>query len=343
MGLLGLALACLAIAACGSSNSSGGSGSSAATPSAAGGASTSANGKQAKVAYFALTLASAYDSAEEKSAKAEAQKLGAQYTVYDGKLDPNTQVNECRQAVVTGQSNIFVIKAVSGPPLLPCVRQALAKGIKVVAIDDPLGPAFTLKPQVPGLTGSVLSLPQTEAQAQLKMTLAACGSINPCNIAWYYGSQTFVFFTQAFADYKKLLAQHSNLKLIGEEASNFQVSTAATATRALLETHPDVNVIVSDSDQGALGAIKGLQASGKKGVKVIGSGASCAGVAAIKAGTLYGSSSLYPASMGRTAVQLGVKAVQGKPLGKTEIDQSFSQPIGPTVTKANVSQIKCEW
>jgi ribose transport system substrate-binding protein len=300
--------------------------------------------KPANIASFAVILANPYDTSLTNAQKKEAAKLGAKITIFDAKFNPSLQVGQCQDALASGKFNIFLLKAVTGPPLVRCAQQAIAKGIKVVVVDDPLGPKYTLAPQVKGIVGSILSLPTTNGKALAKMTVDACAGKNPCKVAYYFGPPTFVFSTQSRATFNSEMAKHPNIKVVFQGSSQFQSSLGTTLTTQLLTTHPDVNVITSDSDQAALGAYKALRSAGKtKDITLIGGGGSCLGAAAIKAHQLYGTSALYPASLGKITVDLGVKALNGQPLGKTQQDVSYLSPIGPIVTQKNVGKFHCEW
>jgi ribose transport system substrate-binding protein len=300
--------------------------------------------KQANIASFAVILANPYDTSLTNAQKKEAAKLGAKITIFDAKFNPSLQVGQCQDALASGKFNVFLLKAVTGPPLMRCAQQAIAKGIKVVVVDDPLGPKYTLAPQVKGIVASILSLPTTNGKALAKMTVAACAGKNPCKVAYYFGPPTFVFSTQSRKTFNSEMAKHPNIDVVFQGSSQFQSSLGTTLTAQLLTTHGDVNVITSDSDQAALGAYKALRAAGKtRDVILIGGGGSCLGAAAIKAGQLYGTSALYPASLGKITVDLGVKALNGQRLGKTQQDVSYLSPVGPIVTKKNVAKFHCEW
>jgi ABC-type sugar transport system substrate-binding protein len=355
-GLIGLLVLSAVLAACGSSSSksssaaTSGGGSSGATTSSSGGGATSTSGgsssggKKAKIAAFIVDSANPYDTALSNAEKSEASKLGASIHIFGASNSPSTQVGQCQDAVSSNQYNVFLLKAVAGPPLMSCARQALSQGIKVVAVDDPLGPNYTLSPQVKGVSASILSLPTTNGTALANLTIQACGSQNPCQVAYFFGPPAFVFAAQSHVSFKSVIAKHSSIKLVDEASSNFTSSLGTSLTQQLLTTHPGINVIANDSDQSALGAYKALKSAGKTGsVKVVGGGGSCPGADAIKSGQLFATSALYPATLGSTSVQDGIKALNGQAIAKPELNVAYLSPLGPQITKANVAKFHCEW
>jgi ribose transport system substrate-binding protein len=339
--LIGIALISVVLAACGGSSSS--SSSSSSSGGSSGSGSSSGGAKKAKIAAFLVDTANPYDTVLGGSEKSTAKKLGASITVFGANNSPSTQVGQCQDAVSSNQYNVFLLKAVAGPPLMACARQAISQGIKVVAVDDPLGPKYTIAPQLPGVSASIISLPTTNGTALANLTVGACAGKNPCQVAYFFGPPAFVFASESRAQFNSEIAKHSNIKVIDEASSNFQSSLGTSLTQQLLTTHPGVNVITSDSDQTVLGAEKALKSTGKSGVKLVGGGGSCPGADAIKAGALYGTSALYPATLGSTSVQDGVKALNGQPIAKVQLNVAYLSSLGPQITKANIAKFKCEW
>jgi ribose transport system substrate-binding protein len=342
-----LAATSLGLVACGSSsdNSSTGSTGSAAATTGGGTSTASSGGKKATIAAFIVDSANPYDTSLSNALKEQAAKEGADIQVFSADNDPQKQVSQCSDALAAQKFNVFVIKAVSGPTVVPCARQAIGKGDVVVAVDSPLGAEYTTKAQVDGIAASVLALPTTNGKALAAMTAKACADKDPCKAAYYNGPPAFVFASQsrqAFLD--TLKSEHPNVKVVDQAASNFDTGTGYTLTKSLLAKTPDVDVITADSEQSAQGSIKALKETGKMDqVKVIGGGGSKIGVTSIKAGDEFGTSALYPATLGRTSVELAVKALHGETLGKTEYDIALDTAPGPEITKDNVDTFKPEW
>jgi ribose transport system substrate-binding protein len=113
----------------------------------AAGTAVAQEGKAARIAYF-LQGNTSYNQASAEKATEVATAKGATISVLSGDFDPSKQFSQCQDAITTGRYNAFVIYPVDGAGILPCVRQAIAAGIKVVALDSPLGPEFKIEPQV---------------------------------------------------------------------------------------------------------------------------------------------------------------------------------------------------
>jgi ribose transport system substrate-binding protein len=109
----------------------------------------------------------------------------------------------------------------------------------------------------------------------------------------------------------------------------------------MLQSNPDINLIAG-SDQGLEGAISALAAAKKTNVEMVGFGASAAGVAGVKAGTIYSETAQMPASEGRLGVKALIAAIRS---GKTSgaIDPVAALPNSGIVTKGNASTFTSEW
>jgi ABC-type sugar transport system substrate-binding protein len=309
-----------------------------------GAASPAVAAAKPSIALFVAIEANPYEAVLIKGAQTEAAKLGASIQVFDPKDVPATQVTQCQDALATKKYNVFVIKAVAGATMEPCAKTAISQGIKVVAADDPLGPNYSLAPQVPGIVGSVLSLPQTSYGTMLKLTARACANLNPCNVAFFYGPAAFSYSSYGSKYYLAHVKQYPKIHVIDTATWNFDIPTAETLARTVLVAHPDVNLIVCDGDQGSVGIVGVLQKAGKLGkIKIVSGGGSIQGAAAIKAGQIVGTAPLYPGSIGRLSVKLGVEALQGTKIAKTAFNAAFLESVGPLVDKSNVSKFHPQW
>src|SRR5947209_4964994 len=140
-----LAATALALAACGSSSSS--SSSKAATSSS----SAASTGKHLKIAYMSFAVANSYDAPMLAAAQAVASDNNTSLTVFDANNDPNKQFSELQNVITAGGYDGIITQPIESTNLIPLVQQAIGKGIKVVNIDQILGPKLdTFQKQVSG-------------------------------------------------------------------------------------------------------------------------------------------------------------------------------------------------
>jgi ribose transport system substrate-binding protein len=85
----------------------------------------------------------------------------------------------------------------------------------------------------------------------------------------------------------------------------------------LLTRYPDLLAVFATNDQMALGAVEAVAARNLQGkIAVVGIDATREAVRAVKAGRLAGDVAMYPETLGRSAVEAGIKAARGEPVEK---------------------------
>jgi ribose transport system substrate-binding protein len=336
------AVAAFGVAACGSSKSGGAS-----TASSSGSGGSSASTKHVNIAHFVAIQANPVEQVIIKSAKETAKENNASVTTFDSNNDVQRELANCQDAIASHKYDAFVLKAVSGPPLISCARQAMAAGIPVVVQGTALGPKQTTEAQVPGIIGSAVTLSTTNGVAISDLTNRACeqAKARPCNVIYLFGPVAFDYASitrKTFLDTVK--AKYPNIKVIAQAAANFDPDTGAQQARQLLQLHPDINVIVNDSDPVAVAVEKVVADLHKSKIIVVGAGGSKVGVDAIKAGKQFGDTVILPATEARAAMLMAIKAARKQPVGKTTIDVTKDlSPVGTIVDAQNVAKFKPEW
>jgi ribose transport system substrate-binding protein len=333
-----LAAAITAVAACGGSDN----GSSSSTS----GQASEAN-KHVNIAHFVAIQANPVEQVIIKSAKATAAANNASVTTFDSNNDVQRELANCQDAIASKKYDAFVLKAVSGPPLISCARQAMAAGIPVVVQGTALGPKQTTDPQVPGIVGSAITLSTTNGVAIADLTNRACqkAAANPCKVIYLFGPVAFDYASitrKTFNDTVK--AKYPNIKVVAQAAANFDPDTGAQQARQLLQVHPDINVIVNDSDPVAIATEKVVADLHKNKIITVGAGGSKVGVDAIKAGKQFGDTVILPATEAKAAMLMAIRAARKENPGDTTIDVTKDlSPVGTIVDAENVDKYKPEW
>jgi ribose transport system substrate-binding protein len=266
-----LLAALAAVSACGgsSSNSSG--------ASKAGGTSTAA--KKIVVPHIAYlnTAISTFNNSQLAGMKAQAATVGGTVRQFAANSDPSLQQRQCQDAITSGEFNAFIIYAVDGVAIRPCVMQAAAAHIEVIPISQPIGPNnATGKIQLPQIHASEvfpLSLDVAATVQLVKMACAAAGP-PPCNVVVVESVPSFTYSAY------KLQHEVPSFQKLGFHViatpvtGNFDdVSGTKSAIKTVLATGKHISVIVSDDDSSIQGAVQ-LKAAGllPKSTMIIGDG-----------------------------------------------------------------------
>ena len=335
-----LAAAALMLAACSSSSSSSSSSTSSSSQSA-----SASNSKHLNIAYLSFAVENSYDAPMLAAAQAVASDNNATLKVFDANNSPQTQYSQLQDVINSGQYDGIILQPIFGTGLISLVQQAIAKGIKVVNMDQVLGPNYsTDAPQVAGLAANVMFVP-TEIGTKLgNMVVQACQSknLNPCNVGYLYDIKASALDVAISGAFNKAIAADSAVKVVAQGQSFFSPTLGLTAVQNMLQANPHLNLIVG-SDQGIEGGVQAVAATHLTGkVILVGYGASAAALAGVASGAWYGDVAQAPASEGRLAVQALVKALRtGHDSGG--VDPVAELPDNVIVTKANVSQFTAEW
>ena len=336
----GIAGVMMALAACGSSNSSSSSSSVAATTSS-GAASSASSGKHLKLAYLSFAVANSYDAPMLAAAQAVAADNNASLTVFDANNDPNKQFSQLQDAIATGGFDGVITQPIESTNLIPLVQQATGKNIKVVNIDQILGPKLdTFAKQVPGLSGNVTFVPVDMGTKLGNLVVQACkaNNLNPCNVGYLYDIKASALDGAIRSGFDKAIASAPSVKIVAEGQDFFTPAQGLKATQDMLQAKPNINLIAA-SDQGIEGATQAV--AGKK-ITLVGYGGSAAGVQGVLGGTWYGTVAQDPATEGRLGTQQLVKAIRTN-TDSPALNPLDALPAGGVITKVNAKEFHPEW
>jgi len=332
----------LVVAGCGS-----GGGTSTSQSTAAGNAASGSvgSGKAVNIAYLSFAVTNSYDAPMLAAAKTEAADSNATVTVFDANNDPKAQYSQLQNAITSGKYQGIITQPIEGTNLIPLVKQAITKGIKVVNIDQILGSDLsTDKPQVKGLSANVTFVPTTIGTQLGQQVVKACAAkkLDPCNVGYLYDIKASSLDVALHKAFQSAIASTSSVKVVATGQDFFTPAGGVTAVQDMLQAHPELNLIVG-TDQGLEGALQVLTSTHKTGkIIFVGYGASAAGVQGVKDGTWFSDVAQAPASEGRLGVKALIEAIRtGKDSGA--IDPVAELPDGGVVTKANVAQFTAEW
>jgi ABC-type sugar transport system substrate-binding protein len=265
---------------------------------------------------FYLTMKSA-------AQKWAASTPGASLSVGIGQsaTDDQGEINLIQSMVTQGVKGIAITP--TSPAVIPALNEAVAKGVKVVLIDNDL-PAWTKKSSVvatDNLKGGQLAGAYIAQHLKKGSTLAVLQGVPG---------------VPALDDRVKGMEQalgSSGIKVVGMAATDCDQNKGVTAAADLLSAHPDVNAIYGACGPPTLGAIQSIQKAHRAGnIVVIGFDALPDEVKQIVAGHETASVAQFPAKMGEIGMATLLKAVQGQSV-PLKVDTGTA-----IVTKANASQ-----
>jgi ribose transport system substrate-binding protein len=301
--------------------------------------------KPLSIAYLSFAVENSYDAPMLAAAQAVADDNHASVKVFDAKNSPQTQYSQLRHAITSGQFNGIILQPIVGSELTSLVSEAIARGIKVVNLDQTLGRNLsTDEPQVNGLSANVTFVPSRIGTQLGKLVVQACQSagLNPCNVGYLYDIKASALDAAISGAFDRAIAADAAVTVVAQGQSFFTPAAGLTAVLAMLQNQPTLNLIVG-SDQGIEGAAQAL-AVAKLPTKVllVGYGASAAALHGVATGAWFADVAQAPAREGSLAMQALIAALTtGKVSGG--IDPVAGLPDEGVVTRTNVSQFSAEW
>jgi ribose transport system substrate-binding protein len=332
-GLLGAAA--LAAAACG-----GGATPTPASAPPSGGASAaptaSAEAKTLELAYISFAVANSYDAPMLAAAQASAAAGNAKLTVFDGNLDPATQVKQLQDAIASGKYDGIVLQPVYGPALVTGVEDAIAAGIAVGNIDQILGTDnTTAESQIDGLMANVVFVPSELGRKIGELVVEACADSDPCNVGYIYSVKVAALDTTLREAFDEAISVNPAIKVVAEGESFYTTALGLKASQDMLLAHSDMTVITG-ADQAITGAVQAVSDAGLKDqVRLVGYGGGAIAFQGIASGERYGTVMQAPATEGRVGIQQLIDAIRSG-TAAAGVDVLADLPDGGVVTKDNV-------
>ncbi|MGH3733135.1 MAG: sugar ABC transporter substrate-binding protein [Acidimicrobiales bacterium] len=305
-------------------------------------AQAAAKHKTFQVAYLSYGVANSYDAPMLAAAEAVASASGnVKVTVFDSQSTYTTQVSQLQDVIASGKYQGIITQPIYGAALLPGVKLAIKKHIKVVNIDQILGTNYASdQSEVAGLSGNVVFFPSKIGSQLAALTVQACGTASPCNVVLvhnYTGDEPDSAITTAF----DAGIASSSAKVVDQGDGMYEPSTALTFVQDALVANPDTNVIVG-SDQDCEGAQSALTSAKNTSVKLVCYGASATGIAAVKSGAWFADVAQAPASEGELGMEALIKAMKTGKNSKAE-NPVAAFPNNGVVTASNASKFVGQW
>ncbi|MGB9803527.1 sugar ABC transporter substrate-binding protein [Desulfofundulus sp.] len=303
--------------------------------------------KQIRVALFELASANEWNQALLNGVKSKLDEYNASLQVFDCEFSVQKQYDQIQDAITTGKFDALLIQPQDTNAVVPLVKEAINKGIKVIAVDAPLGPNIrSLEPYPDGVSCVVGRTGWSTGNWLGKYAVKASEGMKVCKVAFLIGSQGQTIDRDRYEGFLNQIKDHPNIKVVAFQQANYDRATARNIMMNVFQAHPDINIVVSTGDQMTLGAEDAAKELGIKGVKYIGNGCSKQGYQALKEGRWYASYADIPYTEGQLCLENAVKAVRGEKIPRSINLEDMRPPLppeGPMITPENAHEYKPQW
>lgn len=243
-------------------------------------------------------------AAEAAGMKAEVEKLGGTFKLYDTKSDPQTEAARFDD-LLAQRVNAIVVQPQAASGAVSLIAKANAQHVTVVSVATPANAAA---PDVQGTASNVLHGVDQCAYLSAK----AVATTDPGSPVGIVGTAIPAAALQYLSERQAYWAEKLGLKVLASVQTKTPAPTeGATAMSQLLARHPDIRSVLFWTDTQAQAAAALARSNGKN-VKVVGLSGFKSAIEQVKSGQLLATCKYDLAEAGRQAAIAAYTAVTGR-------------------------------
>jgi len=268
----------------------------------------SGSAPRTRVGLVAKSLGNGFFDAVHKGAEEAAQELDAE-VIFTGPTTPTAEGQiEVLNALIAQRVDAIAVSANDPDALVPTLKKAMDRGIKVISYDSAVAPAGRiahLAPSSDQLIGeSVVALaaelsPQVNGRAQGKFAVVSATPTSTNQNAW-------------LAEMRKALPKYPGLNLVAVVYGDDVADKSYREAAALIQQHPDLSVLVSISSVGIVATARAVEDKGLTGkLKVTGLGLPSELVGYVEKGVVPKFAIWNPVDLGYSTMQIATRLARG--------------------------------
>ncbi|GEO24459.1 hypothetical protein AAC03nite_02440 [Alicyclobacillus acidoterrestris] len=294
------------VSGCGTTGSTSSSNTASNTSSTSGNATTSSSASGKTIGFAVSTLNNPFFVAMQNGVQSEAKKDGLKVTVENGNNDAATQLNQV-QDLIQQHVSAILLNPVDSNSLSSAVKLANQANIPVITLDRSVNFG-----KVATFIASDSVEAGKEAADQLIKALGGKGQV--VELQGTIGASSEIDREKGF---DQEIATAPGIKVVAKQTANFDRNTALNVMQNILQAHPDINGVFAQNDEMALGALKAIQQSGKKGIDIVGIDGEQEAITDVNNGLIYADIAQQPTQEGILGVDNAVKLINGQSVPKT--------------------------
>lgn len=264
------------------------------------------SGEKVKMGITLYSLKNEFTVRIANAAQAKADDLGIELVVYDGNYDPSTQISQVETMISDGCDGI-ILNPQDAEACAPCVDKAVEAGIPVVGVNT--------RVESDKLTSYVGSEDVTAGEMEMQKIADLIGGSG--NIVIIEGPMGQSAQIERRKGIENILEQYPDIKVLAEKTANWSRSEGMTVMENWLQAFDEIDAVVAENDEMALGAREAIKAAGKD-IPAIGVDGITDALNAVEEGNLVASIFQDGAGQGSKAVEVLYEAIQGN-----EVEENY--------------------
>ena len=291
-------------------------------------ASFASNAAEMRIGLVVKALGIGFFEAAHEGAKQAAKELGDVEVIYTGPVTPTAEGQiEVINSLIAQKVDAIAISANDTDALVPILKRAQQRGIKVVSFDSgvaPEGRQVHLNPSSNELIGQMCD--------QLADIAVKASGSEGGDIAILSATPTATNQNIWIGEMKKNLAEYPKLKLVATVYGDDLADKSYRETKGLINSYPDLKAIVAPTSVGIVAAAQAVSDMGKTGkIYVTGLGLPSELAGHVDSGAVKNFAIWNPIDLGYAATTIAHSLVKGTAtatevdmgrLGKAQLDKN---------------------
>ncbi len=276
--------------------------------------SSGGDGDQPYVAIVSKGFQHQFWQAVKQGAEDEAERQGVRIT-FEGpaaETEVEEQITMLTNALAK-QPDAIGFAALDSQAAAPLLEQADSEGIPVIAFDS------GVESDIPVTTAATDNLAAAgEAAKHMSELVGGSGKV-----AMIVHDQTSLTGQQRRDGFVEWMEENApDIELLPVQYGEGDQAKSADIAKSIIASNPDLKGIYGSNEGSAIGAVKGVEESGAKGITIVGFDSGQAQIDAITSGVEAGAITQNPVGMGEELVKAAVAAMNGEELPES-IDTGF--------------------
>lgn len=291
-------------------------------------ASFASNAAEMRIGLVVKALGIGFFEAAHEGAKQAAKELGDVEVIYTGPVTPTAEGQiEVINSLIAQKVDAIAISANDTDALVPILKRAQQRGIKVVSFDSgvaPEGRQVHLNPSSNELIGQMCD--------QLADIAVKASGSDGGDIAILSATPTATNQNIWIGEMKKNLAEYPKLKLVATVYGDDLADKSYRETKGLINSYPNLKAIVAPTSVGIVAAAQAVSDMGKTGkIHVTGLGLPSELAGHVDSGAVKNFAIWNPIDLGYAATTIAHNLVKGTAtatevdmgrLGKAQLDKN---------------------
>ena len=257
-----------------------------------------------RVGLVAKSLGNGFFDAVHKGGDEAAKELDVDL-IFTGPTTPTAEGQiEVLNALIAQRVDAIAVSANDPDALVPTLKKALERGIKVISYDSAVAPAgriVHLAPSSDQLIGEgvVALVAELATGGKGKFAVVSATPTSTNQNAW-------------LAEMRKALPQHPGLDMVAVVYGDDVSDKSYREAQALIQQHPDLAVLVSISSVGIVASARAVEDQGLTGkIKVTGLGLPSELIGYVEKGVVPKFAIWNPVDLGYSTTQIAVRLARG--------------------------------